>query len=186
MGDSWWGLWLPMVLPNQHAGICVQSTLFLVSLPANCMIQFNTAYFTTQSVLIITLALLYSSKRDTQMLLEEIWIWLTPLELPSYSTNSNSLRPWLTAKAFRRGICQIQAGWRICCGDELRRWVPLTVCSVVTAESNHLMWPLSLPYFTSAHYKLASSKLLLFSPLLFAFITCNHFVLLFIHTGSKY
>lgn len=61
-----------MVLPNQHAGICVQSTLFLVSLPANCMIQFNTAYFTTQSVLIITLALLYSSKRDTQMLLEEI------------------------------------------------------------------------------------------------------------------
>lgn len=100
-----------------------------------------TTYFTTQSAQIITLAPLYSTKRDMQMLLEEIWISLTPLELPSHSTKSNYLRPWLTAKAFRRGICQIQVHWRIRCDDDLRLGVSLTV---LTSESNHLMCPLSL------------------------------------------
>lgn len=55
MGDDQWEL---------LTGIYVQNTAFLVSLPANWLTQFNNYLSPPQSVVTITLAPLYGSKRD--------------------------------------------------------------------------------------------------------------------------
>lgn len=133
-----------------------------------------TTYFTIQSVVTITLAPLYSTERDMEMLLEEIWMWLTPLELLSYSTKSNSLQHWLTAKVFRRehlpnssrpGGCTVRRG------TEALRLLDY-VCSQFNSGKQRST--VSSAAFTSTHHKLSSSKPLLLSPSLFVFITCNH------------
>lgn len=88
-------------------GIWAHVNVLLVSLAADRLLQLNNYISPSKVLRLITLAPLQSSKRDVWMLLEEMWIWMPPPELLSYSSNNSTQtsEPCLTAKAIRELKC---------------------------------------------------------------------------------